>query len=179
MSMTCIIFTALNLSQGQSADKNHRHSSWIGVDMTAGMCFKTIRLMAGHKFMCDWSAEFEVALDMASVEKKTSDTELDHRENLTEGYSAVRTEDKFRLPFQELCIHLDYWTTHAFQGLHICIGGILKDRGEPDFLLGAGYSIHIWKGLSMDIMYRFGIIETYESRQLPLKGIKTGLYYAF
>lgn len=176
MSIACIIFFAGNSCLGQPAGKSN---SRIGIDLTAGLCFRTAGLMASHSFRPGWSAGFEVALDMSLIEKPVSNIDSEHRETVEDGYWNTHAGNRFRDSFLELSIHVDYWTSEAFKGLHFCIGGIIKDRGWPDFLLGAGYTIHIWKGLSADIMYRFGIIETYIAKQPPLEGIKAGLYYAF
>lgn len=179
MSTTCIILSAFNLCHGQPVAENHSCSSSIGIDLAAGLCFGTVRLMAGHSINSNWSAGFDVGLDMAIIKSPPSILESEHSVMMSDDRQPATGTNKFRHTFQDICIHMDYWIFESFKGLHLCIGGLLKDRGGPDLLLGAGYSIRIWKGLCTDITYRFGIIETYKAGHLPLEGIKAGLHYEF
>lgn len=179
MTAACTIFTALLHGFGQTESATIRpDNSRIGIDLTSGICFETIRITAGHSFNPHWSIGADISLDMNVMKKYRNKTETEHIGTLSDNAQEISSE-KFRRTFQDIFIYVDYWPVTAFKGPHIYLGGIFQDRDRQDIILGAGYSIHIWKGLNADIMYGFGLIDTYKNKQMPVEGIRTCFYYDF
>lgn len=180
MSIACIIFIGSLPCAGQHGNIQFKPDrARAGIDIADGICQKTIRVMISHSFTSHWSATADIGLDVGLMKSPAAEIEMNHLTALSDMTQSENTQKEFRQTFQDICIYIDYWPSHAFKGPHIFIGGSFKDRSGPDLIFGAGYSINIWKGLSTDIMYRFGIIETYKDRQLSVTGIKAGICYVF
>lgn len=177
MTTAFIIFAGTIWCHGQSGSLFTGNR--IGIDLAAGICFGKTEIITEHSFLPNWSAGAGISLATGLLKRPVSEAESTHLKAISGDDRITNPEEKFRQTFQEICIYADYWPHRAFRGPHVCIGGRIRDRDGPDLILGVGYAIHIWRGLSTDIMYRSGIIETYKDRRLPADGIKAGIHYVF
>ena len=177
MTTAFIIFAGTIWCHGQSGSLFTCNR--IGIDLAAGICFGKTEIITEHSFLPNWSAGAGISLATGLLKRPVSEAESTHLKAISGDDRITNPEEKFRQTFQEICIYADYWPHRAFRGPHVCIGGRIRDRDGPDLILGVGYAIHIWRGLSTDIMYRSGIIETYKDRRLPADGIKAGIHYVF
>ncbi len=151
----------------------------IGIDLLGGICFKSFRLSGSHCFHEHWTASAEVSIDIDALHHKEDTIWDEHRNSIDDSIEDNQARSHFRRPVHEINIGLTFWPASPFKGVHITIGGRMRDRSDPDITIGAGYSLKIVQGVYGLIAYNAGIIETKRTGRLTLDGIRAGINYIF
>jgi hypothetical protein len=150
--------------------------SSVGVDIAAGVCFGSIRVIAAYNIDAHWGASFDISLFPDTFGHSTSPLEQEHREIL-DGYPAENHksgEDRHAID-----LLIGYWPKMTFKGPYLTIGGRFRRNGTPDMLIGLGYTFEIWKGISGTIGYHPGIIETFRKKEISYESLRASISYIF
>lgn len=113
---------------------------------------RTIEFGFSHPFNEKWSAGGSISLNIPGrigKENAKEDEEWEHDKNLSSDKAG--TEGSMERP--EYRIGLCYWKDSFHEGAHMAFICSHSDRNGASFIIGAGYTIKIWKGMSVDIGY--------------------------
>ena len=149
----------------------------VAADLASAICMGKVRFTAEHGFSRNWSAGIETSFNISKFCKGASEIEIQH-------WSELYGEQKPAQPIKsdghsENEIFITYWPKETYSGPLIGAGGLIKERGHPDFSINAGYCCTIWKSLRAVFLYKIGILEFINTQKLPSDGIRIGLSYVF
>lgn len=149
----------------------------VGTDLCPLICHGTIRIAASYAFGSKCTADGEVGMNVGGYIKHSQE-EKEHW-GLLYGKYAPPDSVSFRSCFADACISFSYWPSAVFEGFSTSLGLSVRDRGGPDLDIGAGYSCKIWKGIRLNVGYRFRTAESIRNRKLPLEGFRIIVSYVF
>lgn len=149
----------------------------VGTDLCPLICQGTVRMTASYAFSRKCTADGEVGMNVGGYIKHSQE-EKGHW-GLLYGKYAPSDSVSFRSCFADACISFSYWPSAVFEGFSTSLGLSVRDRGGPDLDIGAGYSCKIWKGIRLNVGYRFRTAESIRNRKLPLEGFRIIVSYVF
>ena len=151
----------------------------IGTDLTSSLCFEAIRIMAAYSFHKHWTASFDVKIDLNILYDTEDIIWNEHQNSLSDMSTIGSSQNEFKRDILETDLYLCFWPKKAFDGIQIIFGGRIRDRSNPDIIIGTGYSFEIMKNLYGSLAVHIAIKEAYRTRQFPFEGIRTGINYIF
>ena len=116
---------------------------------------------------------------MEALHHKENTIWNEHRDTIDGSPEIIQEQSYHRKSIQEINIGMVFWPKRSFDGVHIIIGGRIRDRNDPDIIIGAGYSLRIFRKIYGSIAYNAGIIETRKTGKLTFDGIRAGISYIF
>ena len=161
----------------KGTDKDVKAS--VGIDVISCLCLKSFRLYGSHCFHKHWTTTAEISINMEALYHKEKTIWNEHRDTIDDSPEIIQEQSRLRKSTQEINIGMVFWPKRSFDGVHIIIGGRIRDRNDPDIIIGAGYSLKIFRKLYGCIAYNAGIIESRKAGKLSFDGIRAGLNYIF
>lgn len=135
----------------------------LGLDVAETFRSGNVKIMAGYGFHEKWSIRYDTTISMQPTRRKGNPEYETHNGE----FVAPAEKETSALT---TCISFQYWPVRTFRGIYTEIGCRYGYRDMPCCIVGIGYSIPIWKGLSavlsysterhfaMEICWRFGNI---------------------
>ncbi len=77
------------------------------------------------------------------------------------------------------CLQCRYWTRESLNGPFISTGLRFGSGTGIDCTIGAGYRMHIWRGLAAGAEYKARILSSITAGRLDPKGIRIWINYTF
>ena len=151
----------------------------IGIDMISVPCFNTFRIHGAHCFHRHWTTSAEISINTEALYHKKKTIWNEHRDTIDDSREIIQEQSYLRKSIQEINIGMVFWPKRSFDGVHIIIGGRIRDRNDPDIIIGAGYSLRIFRKIYGCIAYNAGIIESRKAGKLSFEGIRAGINYIF
>ena len=149
----------------------------IAADLASAICMQKIRIWAEHSFCSHWSAGMETTFNLSKICKGASEMESQHWSEL---YGEQRQKPQISAEgLSDNEVFISYWPGGAFKGPLIGIGGMVKERGNPDLNINIGYSCTVWKRMRAVFLYKIGLAEYIATSKLSADGILIGLSYVF
>jgi hypothetical protein len=148
----------------------------VGLDLGAAIGKHAFTFFIGRQISRQWSLEGSHTLIAGMLTKKADEEELAHyQEFKTEDeQSATNVEDLFSGN-----IRLKYWLTDIHKGGYFMAGCRIGQRKGMDGTIGAGYSIHIWKGWRCAVSYEIDIRESCIHQRPRGNGLGFTLSYTY
>ena len=148
----------------------------IGVDIGAVINQGALGIHVGHRITKQWSLEGTHTLMAARlIRKPDKDEEVHYGE--VDSYALTARTDTTRL--MSGGISLKYWFNETYKGGFIMIGGRYGGLGGADGILGIGYSINLWKGMTCAISYEIDLRGSAIREKPAGKGIGFTLSYTY
>ncbi len=154
---------------GQSVEGHAK----VGISLIEATAKNTLCFNIGYAFSKHWSAEgcawkcFPVK-DRQTEEEKLHNSLLDK----TEKTAMEQNTDGFRA---EAC----YWPSEAFHGLFFSIGYEYDEQGDSDGCMRIGYMMNVWKGITMSMSMKTGVMKLIAGTERPAEHIDIGINYIF
>lgn len=76
-------------------------------------------------------------------------------------------------------IHVRYWPREMMKGPYAMAGITHGSLSGTDFLIGAGYIMHIWKSLNLYFGYSIGLKDVISREGFPVRGVSVGISLTF
>lgn len=172
--MKAIIMLLLSLYAGvEACCQPLKGAAKTGVSITSATFRHTLDIEAGYAFSKHWSAEGSVwkilpLRDRLSHEEKVHDSLL----GKTAWTPTASGGDGLRL---EVC----YWPSEAFCGPFISTGCTYEELGKADGSIGIGYMMKVWKGISLSLSFKSGLMELKTGADRLADNIDIGINYIF
>lgn len=148
-----------------------RNKAVLGIDMSRVLRDGDIKIVAGYGFHERWSVRYSTAISTDPI-RKTTDPEYEcHKEELSTSYGKTAIHPSSTLSMQ-------YWTRNAYEGTFLEIGCRYGFNTRTDCIIGLGYCIPIWKGLSAVISCSTDMISTFDERQYFGEGISLDICWS-
>lgn len=146
-------------------------SCMVGVDMVS-FIRRSACIDISYGFNEHWSATGEASVSYESLIRKKSALEQEHDAEFTNMTSLPQ-----HLHHVRSSAMIRYWPRSAFLGPYISVG--LQSDSNIDFITEAGYSIPIWKGISLSTAVRIPIIQSMNQGHFDAGNIRIGLQYRY
>ena len=161
----------------KGTDKDVKAS--VGIDVISCLCLKSFRLNGSHCFHKHWTTTAEISVNIEALHHKRNTMWEEHRSSIDGSTETIQEQSDLKKSTQEINIGMVFWPKRSFDGVHIIIGGRIRDINDPDIIIGAGYSLKIFRKIYGSIAYNAGIIETRKTGKLTFDGIRAGISYIF
>ena len=145
-----------------------QHRAAIGTDLGSMIRNGIMNLSAGYGFKERWSVTWKTGIGIGNY---TKDEDSEYNEHLSE----FVTPRKSRKLIKENCISIQYWFDKAYDGAYLETGCRSGTDIEADCTIGAGYCIHIWKGLTAVLSYETDLLDSFNEDKPTGPGLSIGL----
>lgn len=119
----------------------------MGLDIAETIRNGNVRIMAGYGFHERWSVRYDTSIATFPL-KGESRPEYD-----THNGEFNTISEETESPALTTCISVQYWPARTFRGIYTEIGCRIEAREIPCCIVGIGYCMPIWKGLSTTLSY--------------------------
>lgn len=164
MKRISVIFAALLMGTYCLA----QHRTAIGTDLGPMIRSGILNLSAGYGFKERWSVTWNTGIGMGN-HMKDGDTEYDAH------LSEFDMPRESRKQIKESCISIQYWFDRTFDGAYLETGCRSGTDIVADCMIGAGYCIHIWKGLTAVLSYESDLLASLQEEKPTGSGLSIGL----
>lgn len=145
-----------------------------GTDIADAIAEKRITITIGHAFSERWSIQGQTGFNFSHLIRKGSIKEKEHETAFAEEECQAQEKSIWESGEISVC----HWPQGPYCGYYFSTGLRIKGNGIPDFVLGAGYAVRIWKGLSAAISLNLSLTDRHmESRTRNMMSVL--LYYNF
>lgn len=155
----CILTLMLAVTSGNAQSK-----AILGVDMSRALRNGDIKILSGYGFHERWSIRFTTTISTDSIQPATDPEYECHKEEFSPSYERAVLSPSSTLSMQ-------YWARNAYEGTFLEIGCRYGYGTRTDCIIGIGYCIPIWKGLSAVISCSTDMISSLNERQFSGEGI--------
>lgn len=168
--MILLIFSCLHITAASQETGRFAISADLAeaVRGTASLCVSC-------GFADRWSADAGASLDLTRLKSSVSDEENRHAAAFATGPEVPPSPKDFHI----LSMSVKYWPSGRFREWFISAGLENGDLTGPDITAGAGYAIHIGKGVGIIISYGIGIRKCVRKDIDAASGISISISYNF
>lgn len=165
-----LCFTGIYTLAGKESQVREQKEGIISIDILSLLTDGRLVIEGGFGFCSKWSITGCAKINLIGMGKGLSSEERNHEDQLSElnGDKEINGSNIFH----EAEFSFRHWIKDIWKGFYISAGGSINNRFAPDCLIGTGYMIQIWRGLSMDINICRKIIENKNK-------IRIGISYVF
>ena len=140
-----------------------QHQSAIGIDISSAIKTRQIEVSGSYGFGKKWSASYSGDFQIRIPGKET---DMEYEEHVSEFNASI----EYDFPLDNHHIAVEYWTEQAYEGLYLQIGCRCNNDIQVDCTVGAGFCIHIWKGLSVTLSYMKDLMGSFKAGAPTGKG---------
>ena len=172
------LITALLCLAFLTAEGHAQKQISLRVEVASTIVTRTFRIGFDHQISEHWSMGAESGIRFGKFLNGKDNETLTHWHTLS-GTGEAKSDRKFQEWFTEASLLVRYWPQEVYRGPVLCMGGAMRDRRGPDVIAGVGYTLTVWKGLRIDLMYILHIMEAIDTSGFSIDNIRIGICYVF
>lgn len=127
----------------------------IGLDIAETFRSGNVKVTAGYGFHEKWSVRYDTSISTHPMRREANPEYVNHSGEFEP--SKVR-----EAPALSSRVSLQYWPILTFRGIYTEVGCRYGRHDMPCCVVGIGYSMPIWKGLSAVLSYSTDIGQAYK-----------------
>lgn len=146
----------------------------FGLEMTSPLMQSSVEFCVSYSFATHWSLMASSAFNFAKILPAVSDEQVSNEEAL--GIERFRSDDSDDYYQKLMCI---YYLGEGNKGFYLNLGGRYGNATGADVIIGAGYSIALWKCLRLCMGLEFRAIQMARKKSFLNDELKVALMFRF
>ena len=122
----------------------------VGVDLGYAISKGGLEIGISQQFARQWSIDANQKILLSMIKQTPNEEISDHYNTL---YPVQEESNKTHDEFMTGELMVSYWPVEAYKGMYLQTGCRIGIKELPQCIIGLGYAIKIWKGLTCIMSY--------------------------